>query len=289
MTKGDAMKHRLLSVLIAVLAGLLAAPGSAQAVLTIGSNLTVQPITNTNCSGTPCTTANQSLSPSHTASGGLASPVAGVVVSWRAASLGAVANISLRILRPTGGPDSFTGVGTSAATTVAGMAIPTVLPIQIGDLLGLNVGSGSSGMVLGSAGAASQLYWTLPPLGDGETRAGSHGPVETLVQATIDPFSAFSFDRTARNKKNGTATVSLSVPNPGQLAYSGAGLNIAEKAASKPITAPGTVSFLIKAAGKKMKKLNSRGKVKVTPTFTFTPLGGNPNPESISIVLRKKR
>ncbi len=78
------------------------------------------------------------------------------------------------------------------------------------------------------------------------------------------------------------------MPNPGQLDFSGTGINIAESAAVKTVTAPGPVKFLIRATGKKLKKLNKKGKVGVTVTFTFTPTGGAASTQSTSLKLRKK-
>ena len=51
------------------------------------------------------------------------------------------------------------------------------------------------------------------------------------------------------------------------------------------VTAPGAVELLIKARGKKKRKLNETGKVK--PNVTFTPTGGDPSTQSRKLKLKK--
>jgi hypothetical protein len=111
---------------------------------------------------------------------------------------------------------------------------------------------------------------------------------EVLVQATIEPTNAFTVGAPVRNKKKGTATLTVDLPNPGTLDFSGAGINIAETAAVKTVTAPGPVKFSIKAVGRKLKKLKTKGKVRVVPTLTFTPTGGAASTQSTPLTLRKK-
>jgi hypothetical protein len=54
------------------------------------------------------------------------------------------------------------------------------------------------------------------------------------------------------------------------------------------VSAPGEVQLLIQARGKKKTKLNRKGKVKVSPTITYTPTGGDPSSQSIDVKLKKK-
>ncbi|HEY6653887.1 MAG TPA: hypothetical protein VI028_07150 [Solirubrobacterales bacterium] len=44
----------------------------------------------------------------------------------------------------------------------------------------------------------------------------------------------------------------------------------------------------IKASGKKKRKLNETGKVKVAPTLTYVPTGGDPTSQSTTLKLRKR-
>ena len=56
---------------------------------------------------------------------------------------------------------------------------------------------------------------------------------------------------------------------------------------SKSVPA-GLAQLLIKARGKKQKKLNETGKVKLNVAVTYTPTGGDPNTQSTKVKLRKK-
>ena len=100
------------------------------------------------------------------------------------------------------------------------------------------------------------------------------------VTAVVAPSNSFTFGATTRNKKKGTATLTVNLPNPGELTASGKDVNVAGAAViSKAVTAR-TASLLIKARGKKKHKLNDTGKVKLNPAITYTPTGGDPSTQS---------
>jgi hypothetical protein len=270
---------------------LIATAGAAQGAVTIGSNLMTLHSTNMPGCNIACTATNLTLVDSNTAPGGLTSPVNGTVTSWRLRA-NTAPEVRLRILRPAGG-SSFTGVGTSGPANFTGPGlsgpIPTSLPISAGDGVGLENPSGR--LIYGANLLGGTIFWNMPVLADGSTRvADGSGPmVETLVQATVEPTSALGLSAApVLNKKKGTATLTVSVPNPGQLDFSGTGISIAETAAVKTVTAPGPVKFLIRATGKKLKKLKTKGKVGVTATFTFTTTGGAASTQSKSLKLKKK-
>jgi hypothetical protein len=64
-----------------------------------------------------------------------------------------------------------------------------------------------------------------------------------------------------RNKKKGTATLQVEIPNPGTLALSGKGVKPRGAAAAVSVPA-GTAKLVVKARGKKKtKKLEQTGKV----------------------------
>jgi hypothetical protein len=271
---------------------LIATAGAAQGAVTIGSNLATPDTTNAPGCNNPCTVTNLALPPASTAPGGLNSPVNGTVTSWRVRA-NAGPNLRLRILKP-GGGTTYTGAGTSGPAGFAGPGIsnpiPTSLPISLGDAIGLESPNGN--LIFGLTAGATTAFWNmLPVLADGSGRAadGTGSGRELLVQAIVEPTSTLGLSaQPVLNKKKGTATLTISVPNPGQLDFSGTGINIAETAAVKTVTAPGPVKFLIKATGKKLKKLKKKGKVGVTATFTFTPSGGAASTQSTSLKLRKK-
>jgi hypothetical protein len=282
------MRGVLLSGLATAASLALAVP--AHGAVTIGSSLASPANEPGPCNLQACTVTNLSLVPGLVAAGGITSPVNGTVTSWRFKSNSAGQEVQLRVLR--GSDVTYTGAGVSAPTTsVIGINGPstTSLPIRVGDRVGLDASAGA--IILSDVGVPSTaVFWNLPPLAEGDTRAGQTVPGrEILVQADVEPANTLDFGAVTRNKKKGTATLTVNVPNPGRLEYSGTGVNIAETAAVKTVTAPGPVRFLIRATGKKRKKLNKKGKVKVAPTFTFTPNAGTAATSSTKVKLLRKR
>ena len=269
---------------------MLAAAVPARAAVTIGSNLASAHADNMPGCNIPCTATNFSLPAANQAPGGLTSPVNGTVTSWRArGNMGA--NLQLRILRPAGG-GAFTGAGTSGFVSFAGPlspSFPTSLPIEIGDYVGLN--SPNANLVLANTPAV-MAYWNIPPLADGTTRvpSGGAGNREVLVQATIEPDNVISLGELRRNKKKGIAKLTVNLPNPGELSFSGKKLKVADGAPgdSVSIGEPGEIRVKIKAKGKKRRNLKRKGNVKVKPIFTFTPANGATSVTPRKLKLRKK-
>jgi RTX calcium-binding nonapeptide repeat (4 copies)/Right handed beta helix region len=104
--------------------------------------------------------------------------------------------------------------------------------------------------------------------------------------------NAFSFAKLKTNKKKGSATLTVVVPGPGSLKLSGRGL-VPQRVgggaiSSKAVDAAGAVPLLVKAKGKKKRKLNRTGRVKVVVVVTFTPTGGTPASQTRIVKLRKK-
>ena len=50
----------------------------------------------------------------------------------------------------------------------------------------------------------------------------------------------------------------------------------------------GPVKVTIRAKGKKKRKLNETGKVKLNVAITYTPTGGSPSTDSTKVKLRKR-
>jgi hypothetical protein len=273
-----------------VAAGLAAFAGSAQGAVVIGSDLTATANDNFGCNSFDCTATNVIL-PS-AASGGLISPVNGTVTSWSFKSGSAGGNpIRLRVLRQTSGGTVFpvfTGAGTSAPVPAAiGVVGPnaTSLPIKAGDSVGLDF---FASLVEANTPGARQAFWIMPPLADGSTRQSNstfeNG--EVMVQATVEPTNTITLGAITRNKKKGTATVTITVPNAGQLSYAGTGVTVTGPAS---VAAPGDVQLTVKATGKKAKKLKRKGKASVSFGTTFTPNFGAASITPDSLMLRKKR
>ena len=96
----------------------------------------------------------------------------------------------------------------------------------------------------------------------------------------------FSFGKVKKNRKRGTAKLTVNVPGGGELELA---KSKKVKAAGKRAEAPGDVRLPIKPKGKAKRKLNDRGKAKVKAAVTFTPDGGEPNIQSKRVRLVKRR
>ena len=99
------------------------------------------------------------------------------------------------------------------------------------------------------------------------------------------PSNEFSFGKLTKNKRKGTAKLTVKVPGSGEL-------DLAKtkklKADEEGVEAAGTEKLLVKPKGKAKKKLNEKGKAKVKAEVTYTPDGGEPNTESKKIKLIKR-
>jgi hypothetical protein len=279
-----------------VLAALLSpwSVSSAGAVVTIGSNLARVPNSAANYSPRP-TFSNVSLASNRQAPGGLSSPVNGTVVRWRIRVDDYTRITNFRIIRPLG-RGLFTGAGTSRAVTPpihATTSYDVRVPIKIGDYIGLdccNLGVFEQGEFFVTGAGAVRDEWQ-PGLADGAPGRATlrTNPYEIALNAELNPTSTFGLGAITHNMKRGTATIAIKVPNPGAVTVSGRGVRGANAGVtSEQVRAPGTVRLLIKAKAKEKQKLNSTGKVKVKPKITYTPMGGNPDTQSVKVKLIKR-
>jgi len=96
----------------------------------------------------------------------------------------------------------------------------------------------------------------------------------------------FGFGKVKRNKRKGTAKLPVLVPRAGAVELAA---SKKVKGAAKRAAGEGTVKLPIKPKGKTKKKLNKRGKAKVTAEVTYTPDGGPANIKATPVKLKKRR
>ncbi len=101
------------------------------------------------------------------------------------------------------------------------------------------------------------------------------------------PPNDFTFGKVKKNKKKGTAKLTVNVPFPG--------VGALELAKSKKLkgdetrsAAEGSVKLKVRPKGKTKDKLAETGKAKVTAEVTYTPDGGDPNTKTKRIKLKRK-
>jgi hypothetical protein len=110
--------------------------------------------------------------------------------------------------------------------------------------------------------------------------------VRLNLTATLIPTNAFTIGAITRDRKRGTATVLIDVPNPGVLTIGGKGL---KKRPPKNIAVAGTAQFQISAVGARRRTLDKKGRVTLVPSIGFTPAGGAPAFQSFFVKLKKRR
>ena len=228
-------------------------------------------------------------------------PGTGKITSWsHNAFADAQQTLTMKVFRKVADPTTYMVVGHDGPRPLAGGTVntfPASIAVKPGDVLGLNQQSTmghSTACVFAFPGESHLAGPTLGPesnLADGQSGAFTPFgvPSRLNLSAVFEPSNTFTLGAITRNKKKGTATLTVSVPNPGELTGSGNGVSAAGAAViSKTVNALGNAQLLIKAKGKKKKKLNETGKVKVKPTITYTPTGGDPSTQSMKVKLKKK-
>ena len=108
-----------------------------------------------------------------------------------------------------------------------------------------------------------------------------HGLVTRILAAEpkpVVPSNAFKFGKVKLNKRKGTATLTVIVPDPGSVALLG---SKKVRGASRAASAAGTVTLALKLKGKAKKKLArlarkglKPARVKLKVAVSFTPTGG---------------
>jgi hypothetical protein len=207
----------------------------------------------------------------------------------------AAQKIRIRIVHPAS-PNTFKVISSGALHDVAAGAgmysFTDHLQASAGDQVGLESDKAKDIFWRAPAIGGSQVECSAAPLPDGSTTGPCGSPYsdqEHTFNAQFDPASTLALGKVNRNQRNGTASVSVTVPNPGELSGSGKGAKVAGAAEiSKKVTAPGTVKLTIKAKGRKKLTLNETGKVKLNVAITFTPTGGDPSKQSLKVRLKKK-
>src|SRR5262249_48941554 len=134
----------------------------------------------------------------------------------------------------------------------------TNIAVQPGDILGLHTATNLTACLFATPPDSYSEH--MSDLAEGQSTAFSSLAANDRVnvEAVIKPSNAFSLTGLTRNKKKGTATLNVNLSNPGELTASGSGVKAAAASGaviSKSVGA-GPAQLLVKAKGKKKRKLN---------------------------------
>ena len=99
------------------------------------------------------------------------------------------------------------------------------------------------------------------------------------------PSNEFDFGPVKRNKKKGTAVLTVNVPGPGTVELAGTAKVRASGASADDA---GTATLKVHAKGKAKRKLAERGRARVRASVTFQPDGGEPNTKSTGLILKRR-
>ena len=208
------------------------------------------------------------------------------VTSWSTKASSDPAVQGLKFFRKVGDPATFMAVAHEGPhPLVPGLnTFPADLQVKAGDVLGSHWE--------GNGACAFDAPDTVTFLEGGNLADGAMGmfdtdsPYRLNATAEITPTSDFSFGK-VKAKANGTATLQVNLPNPGDLTVAGKGVKGSTSAGSAKQVNAGKVKLVIRAKGKNKQKLNTNGKVTVKPKITFTPTGGTPTTEKKKVKLRR--
>jgi len=277
---------------------LLVLPTTAQGAVTIGSSLErVANASTGGCVGGTCTLAIGALDADRQASGGISSPVNGTITTWRIRTGITPGPAALRVVRPLAGGLYTSGSATPQVTPTANAIsdYAAQLPIQRGDLIGVDCcGAGGATFFTASTPQTTRLDFEPGPLAAGPgTAPGGSDNFEVLVNADIEPTSAFTVTK-VRRSKGSSISVTAQLPNPGTL--------IAGDPHDYALGAPGGKPLLLKAgqteAGEgsvtvktrttqlTRDRLARRGRLKMRVKVLFTPTGGLPSAHLLKVKLK---
>jgi hypothetical protein len=299
------------------------AAASSCAAVTLGSALATEPTGSTTCptfvqSTSGCLAVDDALPARE-----LVAPFSGVIVHWgvRLGTETEAQSIRIRVVRRVNAKQ-FTVIASGPPESVPGgggtYVFPSRLPIESGDEVGLESGTGAAiEWRAPLPGGHNFEYFPASPLLDGEetplptltssdTEHSFNVEVEPdcdhdgLGDETQDPDTAachpppsneFTLGKPKRNPRRGFARLPVNVPGPGVLSLWGKGVfalrlhgNLPARSAYKA----GTVNLLVKPQPKTKRRLERVGRAKVRITVTYTPTGGMPKSQGKTLVLKMR-
>jgi hypothetical protein len=268
----------------------IAAAGSLAVAAPAGAAVTIGQLQTGALSCDENTDAAQTISPPSGSS--YVVPGTGTITSWSTqAGPAATQSLAMKVFRKLGDPARFQAVGHDGPRTLSPGALntfPASIRVRSGDLLGLHTATTSVACLVVIPGAQI-VFANGTDLADGASDDFViQNDAALNIQATFVPDNTFTRGKVKRNKNKGTATVTLNLPNPGELTGSGGGAKVAGGAVSSKAVPAGPAKVVIRAKGKRKRTLNETGKVKVKPTITYTPTGGDPGRQKLKLKLLKR-
>ena len=158
----------------------------------------------------------------------------------------------------------------------------TDIAVMPGDLIGMNDNDTATPVSTSCAFVfpGATVSWFFGSLGDGQADSfGSTVADRRLnVEAAFEPRNRFTVSSVVRNRKRGTAVLTLVLPNPGELTAVGPGAKVLAS----------QTQLFVKAKGAKKRKLNRKGRAKINLAITYVPTGGTARTQHAKFKLIKR-
>lgn len=237
-----------------------------------------------------CTGGFDYLQPSVTGGSLYTAREAGQITQWSTYSSIGGASYTFKIFRRTSDPDVFQVISHGQPQTLpSGSGVETfgtALHVDSGDMIGFNESGPPNSCTFPMPG--DSVLRASGNVADGEMSTFSpQDDVRLNLSATLVPTNTLTFAGVARNKKFGTAILTVEVSNPGTAAMTGKGLK--KRRATKSAAMAGPLTFAIAPSAPTLRRLNRNGSALVHVTVTFTPPGGDPHGESLAVRLKKRK
>jgi hypothetical protein len=219
-------------------------------------------------------------------------PGNGTITSWSTnANNSLTQSMTFKVFRKAADPTFFKVVGLDGPRTLKPSLLNSFsgldIPVQAGDLIGGHPLTGAN-LVDASSGDVFIVAPVDLTLADQGASFSSSSAGRLNLSAEFVPSNKVTVGKTALNKKKGTATLSLTLPNPGDLSASGKGVKASSAGAVTSKAVPGgPAQLVIKAKGKQRQTLDQTGKVTLNVTINYTPTGGELGTESVKVKLKK--
>src|SRR5262249_49989473 len=190
--------------------------------------------------------------------------------------------LKLKVYRPVSGLTyNVVGQDLRSLTPSALNTFQVSIPVAPGDILGLTSPPSTPAVGCGTGAFGETDLESFSDGGLGENVTFFTTAAKRLnVSAVVEPTNTFTLGAVTRNTKKGTATLAVGVPNPGDLTATGSGVQASRATEAKSVLSAGTVALVIKATGKKLKKLRRKGKVTVALSIAYTPTNGSATTQS---------
>jgi hypothetical protein len=122
-------------------------------------------------------------------------------------------------------------------------------------------------------GGANSAGFAPPAAGNYRCRVTASNPAGSADQES-QAFAFFGIGKARRNPRRGTARLPVTLPDPGTLN-------------GRPVSAS-TVKLLVRAKGRKGRKLEATGRAKVRLVLNYAPAGFAPSTQTATVRLRKR-